>query len=193
MCGEKFVFPQEVSRHVRDKVCKFYNSTKTIQSPTTTVLASVTTPTIETPAATSTASTSKVSSSVDVFSTLITTDSIKFASLVNCSRNDDKVINSHSVTTGTGNSSSCGTSSINFLSQGLDMNLIDNNFCPIMSDGTIMAPSTVASASSLMYHSHDDLVLEERPFDMSINAKEDQQQEEITTEVQFACKMCLFR
>ncbi|CAO1413602.1 unnamed protein product [Diamesa hyperborea] len=37
MCGEKFVFPQEVSRHVRYKVCKFYNSTKTIQSPTTTV------------------------------------------------------------------------------------------------------------------------------------------------------------
>lgn len=191
MCGEKFVFPQEVSRHVRDKVCKFYNSTKTIQSPTTTVEGSATTTTTATIATPSTASTSNVSSSDDVFSTLITTDSIKFASLVNCSRNDDKVENSHSVTTGTANSSSSGTSSINFLGQGLDMNLIDNNFCPIMSDGTAMAPSTVASATSLMYHSHDDdLVLQERPFDMVIDAMEEQ---ETATEIQFTCKMCLFR
>ena len=192
MCGEKFVFPQEVSRHVRDKVCKFYNSTKTIQSPTTTILASVTTTTTTTAsvATPSTASTSNVSSSDDVFSTLITTDSIKFASLVNCSRNDDKVENSHSVTTGTANSSSSGTSSINFLGQGMDMNLIDNNFCPIMSVGTIMAPSTVASATSLMYNSHDDLVLEERPFDMINDAMEE---EETATEIQFTCKMCLFR
>lgn len=192
MCGEKFVFPQEVSRHVRDKVCKFYNSTKTIQSPTTTVEESATTTTTASVATPSTALTSNISSSVDVFSTLITTDSIKFASLVNCSRNDDKVENSHSVTTGTANSSSSGTNSINFLGQGLDMNLIDNNFCPIMSDGTAMAPSTVASATSLMYHSHDDddLVLEE-PFHMDID--DAIEEEETTSEIQFTCKMCLFR
>lgn len=187
MCGEKFVFPQEVSRHVRDKVCKFYNSTKTIQSPTTTEERSITTTTATATLTTTTPSTtSNVSSSDDVFSTLITTDSIKFASLVNCSRNDDKVENSHSVTTGTGNSSSSGTNCINFLGQGLDMNLIDNNFCPIMSDGTIMAPSTVANASSLMYNSHDDMVLD----DMVIDAMEE---EETVTEIQFTCKVCSFR
>lgn len=181
MCGEKFVFPQEVSRHVRDKVCKFYNSTKTIQSPTTTAEGSVPT------TATATTTTSNVSSSDDVFSTLITSDSIKFASLVNCSRTDDKVENSHSVTTGTGNGSSSGTNCINFLGQGLDMNLIDNNFCPIMSDGTIMAPSAVANASSLLYNSHDDMVLD----DMVIDAMEEEQ--ENATEIQFTCKVCSFR
>lgn len=35
-CGEKFPLPQEVSRHVRDKVCKFYRTKNTVQSPTTT-------------------------------------------------------------------------------------------------------------------------------------------------------------
>lgn len=32
LCGQKFIFPQELSRHIRDKVCKYKELNKSIEN-----------------------------------------------------------------------------------------------------------------------------------------------------------------
>lgn len=97
MCGMKFALPQEISRHVRDKVCKFYNLNKAIQSSPTC-------------SSSEGATTSQTTTKFPV----ITSNSIKYQTLVDCGADNDKVLESPCI-----------------MSQ--DMDLIENNLNDILS------------------------------------------------------------
>ncbi|KAG5683278.1 hypothetical protein PVAND_012568 [Polypedilum vanderplanki] len=83
-CGMKFAIAQEISRHVRDKLCKFYNTNRAEQSTTCTITSNEggteKAPEVEVESA-------ETSTSKQTFA-LITSDSIKYPSTEN---DDDKV------------------------------------------------------------------------------------------------------
>lgn len=109
----KFAIAQEISRHVRDKLCKFYNTNKTEHITTCTITSNEAAggegAAAETEAIVENAETSTSQSSIKTFA-IITSDSIKYPTMVD----DNKVhIKEESP------------------SQGLD--LMENNFTDILS------------------------------------------------------------
>jgi hypothetical protein len=165
----KFAIAQEISRHVRDKLCKFYNTNKTEQSTTCTITSNeggeVQT---EAKVIVENAETSTSKSSIKSFA-LITSDSIKYPSMSieNDDDDDDKV----------------PTTTIESVeeespSQGID--LIENNFSDILSPSAFQISEVRSNETD-----------EDNEYGMIICEK-DNKVEQIV-EIQFTCKLCGFR
>jgi hypothetical protein len=116
LCGQSFIFSQEVACHVRDKKCQFYNLNKSIGN-------------VE--SATSKSTTATITSATDTnsfgqsSSVLIVTDSITDEK---CEVDTNRELGATSSASGS-------------MYPTLDMSLIDSNFTYILS-GSVMAPPT---------------------------------------------------
>lgn len=162
----KFAIAQEISRHVRDKLCKFYNTNKTEQSTTCTITSNeggeVQT---EAKVIVENAETSTSQSSIKSFA-LITSDSIKYPSMsIENDDDDDKVPTIESVEEESP-------------SQGID--LIENNFSDILSPSAFQISEVRSNETD-----------EDNEYGMIIG-EIDNKVEQIV-EIQFTCKLCGFR
>jgi hypothetical protein len=163
----KFAIAQEISRHVRDKLCNFYNTNKSSERPATCTIASN-----EGGAAAAAAVAAQVESAETSTSktfALITSDSIKYPSMEN---DDDKV----RATTVAEEEEEEEESP----SQGIE--LIENNFTDILSPSAFQI-SNVANNET----DEDD----DNEFGMIIG-EIDNKVEQIV-EILFSCKLCEFR
>lgn len=168
----KFAIAQEISRHVRDKLCKFYNTNKTEQSTTCTITSNeVGDVQTEAKVIVENAETSTSHSSIKSFA-LITSDSIKYPSMSTENDDDDDDDDNKVPTT------SIESIEEESPSQGID--LIENNFSDILS------PS--AFQISEVRNNETD---EDNEYGMIIG-EIDNKVEQIV-EIQFTCKMCGFR
>ncbi|KAL7029915.1 hypothetical protein ACKWTF_006428 [Chironomus riparius] len=166
-CGMKFAIAQEISRHVRDKLCKFYNTNKTEQSTTCTITSNeggkVQT---EEKVIVENAETSTSQSSIKTFA-LITSDSIKYPSISMENDDDDDKVPTTSIESVEEESPS----------QGID--LIENNFSEILSPSAFQISETRNNETD-----------EDNEYEMIIG-EIDNKVEQIV-EIQFTCKMCGF-
>lgn len=164
--------------HVRDKKCQFYNNNlnksggavENVESTTSKITSSTTTATIT--------STSETNCSYSVAGTLIAADSINLA-------NSGCGSTGNTTCTDTQPSSVAAASNNIYIShniQGLDMNLLDNNFPYILSEGTIMTPTTPLTNETTFFiaNPNDDDI-------MSALQNQD------NAEIKFKCKLCSFR
>lgn len=172
----KFAIAQEISRHVRDKLCKFYNTNKTEQSPTCTITSNEAREVqTEEKVIVENAETSTSRSSIKSFA-LITSDSIKYPSMsMENDDDDDKVpttiIESVEV-------EKVDEDQEESPSQGID--LIENNFSEILSPSAFQINEVRSNETD-----------EDNEFGMIIG-EIDSKIEQIV-EIQFTCKMCGFR
>lgn len=175
-CGMKFAIAQEISRHVRDKLCKFFSTNRTEQSTTCTITSNEE---AQTQGAAENAETSTSHSSIKTFA-LITPDSIKYPSM-NMENDDDKVpalesveekmeVVSESVVEAEKDDNEESPS------QGID--LIENNFSEILSPSEFQIR-------------HTNETDEDNEFGMIIGEM-DNKIEQIV-EILFTCKLCEFR
>lgn len=168
----KFAIAQEISRHVRDKLCKFYNTNKTEQSTTCTITSNeVGDIQTEAKVIVENAETSTSHSSIKSFA-LITSDSIKYPSM--STENDDNDDD---------DDNKVPTTSIESIeeespSQGID--LIENNFSDILSPSAFQISEVRSNETD-----------EDNEYGMIIG-EIDNKVEQIV-EIQFTCKMCGFR
>ncbi|XP_070502535.1 zinc finger protein 33A isoform X3 [Chironomus tepperi] len=164
-CGMKFAIAQEISRHVRDKLCKFYNTNKTEQSTTCTITSNkVGDSQTEGKVIVENAETSTSKSFA-----LITSDSIKYPSMTIENDDDDDKVPTPTIESVDDEEESP--------SQGID--LIENNFSDILS------PSAFQISEVRSNETDDD-----NEYGMIIG-EIDNKVEQIV-EIQFTCKMCGF-
>lgn len=183
-CGMKFAIAQEVSRHVRDKLCKFYNTNKTERHSTCTITSNehrhevVEVEEVQAvpEAIVKSAETSKTSKTF----ALITLDSIKYPTMEN-HQDDDKVPKTITSVDEQHQQQHEDKEEEESPSQGIE--LIENNFTDILSQSAFQI-SNVA-------HNEDETDDDGNEYGMIIG-EIDNKVEQIV-EILFTCKMCEFR